>query len=882
MKKKGLIKLSMFGSLLMLSGRTYTNLKISQSRFLAFIGLVFLAFFGTGAIQAATYTSPAGFSLSHNITVVPGSHTFVVGGITTERYTYWYVDYVYTGDEDRSWWGNGFGDPEHSYSFSSGTTVIEARVYDGDLNYLEYHRWWCTVTPPDLVVSYVQPSPLPSGPPSGGKYYVGDNINCEVRVQNTGDGDADYSYVGYYLGSSPSDLSHQIGEESTIPLASGQWEIDQDMYWFQPSDVGYPRYLICMADRTNRVDEEDENNNTNYYGPFEVALLCPSAPTGVSASDGTYPDKIRVTWNISPDATSYEIWRGIEPLLFNAGQIALLPNPPFDDYGVIPATTYYYWVKASNSSCSSDPSSSDSGYTSCSVPSPPTNVSASDGTICDQVYITWNPSSGADEYRVYRSGFIPVSNWQSGTSYTDIPGDCSTHTYWVKAQNSCGESGLGSSDPGYAMCSPSVPTGVSASDGTICGQVYITWNPVSEFNSYTYMVYRDSVQIGITSNTSYIDIPGDCSIHTYQVGAENPCGTSVLPVSDPGHAMCIPVITIDPVQDPDPVCDGNDVTFTVVATGDSLHYQWYFDGTPDGFDNPIYQIDNVQFSDDGVQITCDVSNTCGTVTSNPTTLTVNPFNPCDSARSFPSPVEPSSTTTITIDVNPDVSVQVYAVEDVPPVGWTVSNINESGTWDSVNEKVKWGLFFDNTARTLTYDITVPADANDCYPISGITSFDGVDQMICGAIEICVDPNDPPVPWSFEPNCYSSSLPVLVTIDVTPDVSVQVYAVEDSPPANWVASNINEGGAWDDVNKKVKWGLFFDNNPRTLMYDITPPPGETDEKTFSGTASFDGVDESFDRYISQCPCPTVGDFDDDCDVDEDDLRILVGNWLEGVQ
>jgi len=89
-----------------------------------------------------------------------------------------------------------------------------------------------------------------------------------------------------------------------------------------------------------------------------------------------------------------------------------------------------------------------------------------------------------------------------------------------------------------------------------------------------------------------------------------------------------------------------------------------------------------------------------------------------------------------------------------------------------------------------------------------------------------------------PRFYTPGVPVSVSITVIPDSGTQVYAVEDAPPANWVVSDINESGQWDDVNKKVKWGPFFDNNTRTLTYQATPPSGETGIKTFTGTAAFD--------------------------------------------
>lgn len=758
MKKKGFIILPMFmfGSMLMLLARIYTTLKIRKSRFLAFSGLVFLTFFGTGAAHAATYTSPSDSNRTYYITVQPGIHTFIVTGISSERYTEWYVNGSFTGDTDHSWFGNGYSDPQFSYSFSSGTTQIEARVYDGDWNYLEYHRWQCTVSLPDLVVSYVQPHI----PPSGGKYYVGDSIDWEVRVQNTGDGDADYSYVGYYLGSSPSDISHQINEDSTSPLASGQWEIDQDMYEFQLSDVGYPLYLICKADRTNRVDEENENNNTNYYGPFEIASSCPSAPTGVSASDGTYPDKVRITWNLSSGATYYQVWRGIEDLPFMATKIAdFIPNSPYDDYTIPPGTPYFYWVKAADSACGpSEFSSSDSGYTSCSVPSTPAGVSASDGTICNQIYITWNPSSGVDEYRVYRDG-SPESDWQSGTNYTDGPGDCSTHTYQVEAQNSCGSSGLGSGDT--------------------------------------------------------------------------------------GHAMCAPVITLDPVQYPDPVCDGNDVTFTVVATGDSLHYQWKVDGVNIGFDNPSYLWEGVSFSDDGTQVVCEVWNDCDIVNSNATTLNVDNC-----------------------------------------VGPIAHQCDSDSDWRIlISEITLYGFYWQTGQDWPVGPNPIPIDyvtnagylwtVGECYDYNDLET-----PPHCWQPFSCGISSGDPVSWNFNPSNYTAESHVEISIEITPNPETLVYAVEDSPATGWMVDSINESGIWDDINKKVTWGPFLDANVRTLTYNATPPAGETGVKTFSGTASFDGSNEPFFRNIfEECP---LGNLDDDCGVNFIDFSIFANHWLEGVK
>jgi rhodanese-related sulfurtransferase len=79
---------------------------------------------------------------------------------------------------------------------------------------------------------------------------------------------------------------------------------------------------------------------------------------------------------------------------------------------------------------------------------------ASDGTYSDKVYVSWNASSGATSYNVYRatstSGLKPIIATVTSRSYNDTPPACGTpYYYWVSATNSAGTSGLSSSNSGY-------------------------------------------------------------------------------------------------------------------------------------------------------------------------------------------------------------------------------------------------------------------------------------------------------------------------------------------------------------------------------------------------------------------------------------------------
>jgi len=100
----------------------------------------------------------------------------------------------------------------------------------------------------------------------------------------------------------------------------------------------------------------------NYFS--EVGQI--PAPTGVTASDGTHTDKVRITWTAPGGATHYQVYRatstaGTKTAVTSAWQAAT----SFDDATAAAGTTYYYWVKAASSSTGtgeSNYSTSDTGY----------------------------------------------------------------------------------------------------------------------------------------------------------------------------------------------------------------------------------------------------------------------------------------------------------------------------------------------------------------------------------------------------------------------------------------------------------------------------------------------------------------------------------------
>jgi uncharacterized delta-60 repeat protein len=109
--------------------------------------------------------------------------------------------------------------------------------------------------------------------------------------------------------------------------------------------------------------------------------------------------------------------------------------------------------------------------------------------------------------------------------------------------------------------------------------------------------------------------------------------------------------------------------------------------------------------------------------------------PSCAERTAPSFFVPGEALTVTLSAAHAGPTAAYAIEEYPPRGWLVSDISSGGNLDVKNGKVKWGPFFDNLARTLTYRVTAPRAARGTTSFMGVGSFDGVSVPILGRLEL---------------------------------------------------------------------------------------------------------------------------------------------------
>lgn len=86
-----------------------------------------------------------------------------------------------------------------------------------------------------------------------------------------------------------------------------------------------------------------------------------SAPTGVSASDGDYANKVGINWDTIRGATLYRIYRNTVNDPVSAADVGTTQANYFFDPTAAAGQQYFYWVRAENSGTVSELSSGDAG-----------------------------------------------------------------------------------------------------------------------------------------------------------------------------------------------------------------------------------------------------------------------------------------------------------------------------------------------------------------------------------------------------------------------------------------------------------------------------------------------------------------------------------------
>jgi fibronectin type 3 domain-containing protein len=229
-----------------------------------------------------------------------------------------------------------------------------------------------------------------------------------------------------------------------------------------------------------------------------VTTQTPAAPTNLQGTPVS-SSQINLTWNASSGATGYQVFR-------NGTQVGTPSTNSYSDTGLAASTQYSYYVTATANGAASGDSSTIYVTTLAagSAPPVPTNLVAT-AASSSQINLTWNSSSGATGYQVFRLG-VQVGT-PSTNSYSDTGLSNSTeYSYWVTATSSGGTSApsamayMTTNNSGSAPPAPTNLAGTAASSTS----VVLTWTPQTDAAGVTsYNVYRNSTEVGTVSMSGY-------------------------------------------------------------------------------------------------------------------------------------------------------------------------------------------------------------------------------------------------------------------------------------------------------------------------------------------------------------------------------------------
>lgn len=150
--------------------------------------------------------------------------------------------------------------------------------------------------------------------------------------------------------------------------------------------------------------------------PEAAALFCslncsgtgtggvPGAPI-VMASDGTFLNKVQITWTGVPGSSSYEVFRNNINSTSTASIIGTTVGNSFDDITAVAGTTYYYWVRAKTGSVAGPFSAVDTGFAAIALAAV-TDLDATKGfhiPLTPTVALVWTPVAGASSWDIYRN-----------------------------------------------------------------------------------------------------------------------------------------------------------------------------------------------------------------------------------------------------------------------------------------------------------------------------------------------------------------------------------------------------------------------------------------------------------------------------------------------
>jgi chitodextrinase len=403
-------------------------------------------------------------------------------------------------------------------------------------------------------------------------------------IQLTWEASLEPDLMGYkvYMGTSPG--SHPTINDTGLTSS----------HLFQNLPDGKTYYFIVTAyDQGGNVSGPSDEVNV------EISDTTPPTIPGTVSLTSQSNVEISFTWVPSTDnvsVTSYEITR-------NGVVLGQSPTNYFIDGGITSGNTYAYTVRALDSGGNTSEWSSPLEVTvesqDTTAPSVPQQLTL-DSMSNTQVALTWTAATdnvGVTGYQVARENV--VIGQTATTTFADGTASAgTTYSYTVQAMDASGNVS-GWSNPlevtveSQDTTAPSVPQQLTLNSMSNT-QVALTWTAATDNVGVTgYQVARDSVALGQTATTTFIDTTTSAgSTYAYTVQAMDASGnvsgwSQPLQATTPQDVVSLTVstsgkgsVTSSPngINCPKQNCTANYPLGTVVTLTAAPGKDWSFDG----------------------------------------------------------------------------------------------------------------------------------------------------------------------------------------------------------------------------------------------------------------------------------------------------------------
>ncbi len=279
-------------------------------------------------------------------------------------------------------------------------------------------------------------------------------------------------------------------------------------------------------------------------------------------------------------------------------------------------------------------SSGTSGGTSAAITTQPTSATAVVGTSATFAVVATGSSLSYQWYSAVSStGTSTKIAGATGASYTlgsvTIAMSGTTYHVVVTGSNGSATSNNATLTVTATATTPTIttqPTGVSANVGST-----VAFTVVASGTNLTYQWYKGGTAGSVGSGGTAVSGATNATL-AFAAAASTDAGTYYVVVTNTVGAVTstavlltvndtVPTITTQPSSAT--VSAGGTATFTVVASGTNLTYQWYRGGVAaSGATSASYALSSVATGDSGATFDVKVTNSAGSVTSNTVTLTV--------------------------------------------------------------------------------------------------------------------------------------------------------------------------------------------------------------------------------------------------------------------